>query len=175
MKIPQIGRSYYVKEANAYVRFTRIIMTSRRANVRLDIYTDNEFTDKRYDMELEQQILDNLDRYTFVEVDTPAERKRRPFDYVTSIREALSFLVKSRYKKYVTIELKVPQKETRKWYGGTTQVYDVTHLYGYPVKSADDSKVCLTNNRHFVSINSEVEIDNIKSIEFGPYKMESHV
>lgn len=96
MKIPDIGKLYFIPELNIYCIFRWIYCTRCKRDCKVDFYKDSLRKEPFYDYELAETFRFDISGLTFLHVINNAEARRRPFDFV-DLDGALVLLTKKRF------------------------------------------------------------------------------
>lgn len=114
MKLPIIGKLYFVKEINKFIIFRKVLCNINGVTLRFDLFEDETRKQKVFDATLTDKIEDELNSLTIIEVDSPAERKRRPFDYV-DLDKAIMLIKPKQPVKIITATDYTYQRQEWDW------------------------------------------------------------
>lgn len=174
MKIPEIGKLYHVAELDKYVVFRLIKFSSVSKVIKFDMYDDENRKQRFYDFNMVNRIKEEIESLTFTVIQNKSEQKRRPFDYITNIKDALNYILTHKrylrtsivvkFKKHIVIERQFWDYKERK-----TVVRSIEEFVSNsPIKDAGDNKILVSFD--YKNSDIPVSIDNIKFIKIGLYK-----
>lgn len=163
-QLPEIGRMYYVVELNRYVVFRKINVNSRTYMIRFDLLKDNDSYQTSYDPAVHSMLKEKMWTLTFETVDNAFNRRRRPLDYVNSIREAVDVLTKSRYRRFVTLTVTKPLEYKSQFTVGVEKTYN---FYGVKLYRLENGSIEIRSRRG-KAIHT-VNITDISMIKAGTY------
>ncbi|RTK99336.1 MAG: hypothetical protein EKK57_09680 [Proteobacteria bacterium] len=171
MKIPEVGKLYFVPEENLFCIFRRIYYTRNKKSIRVDFYKDEFRKESYYDYDLDNAFEFDLSDFTFQPVVNKAEMRRRPFDFVDLDGAIKLITTKKKFQDvYCRFKLSSPvkfQAESYDWKTRTTTCYDAeaTEFAGTMTPEAD-GKLNIKLYRETII----VDIANIKTLKFRLYE-----
>jgi hypothetical protein len=171
MKIPDVGRLYYLSEYELFIIFRKILCNPKTFKIKYDTYTDSSLKEKAdYTPQLDEDIRTGY-ALTFTEVDTPAERKRRPFDFA-DMPTAISLLTEKKYRRCVTVQVEKEMTRLFQITPGETQAYHFDTLYYQYLFRQSDGKIMITGSKEGYRYSNAIVIpeQEIVRISFHRYE-----
>lgn len=171
MKIPEVGKLYFVPEENLFCIFRRIYYTRNKKSIRVDFYKDEFRKESYYNYDLDNAFEFDLSDFTFQPVVNKAEMRRRPFDFV-DLDGAISLITtKKKFQGiYCRITLFSPVKfksQSYDWKTNTSETIEVeASEFAGTITLEADGKLSIKLYRETVT----VEIANIKTLKFRLYE-----